>query len=90
MVRIRSLLIIVHIFIFILTLLTATGAYAEYATPVLLSFDTEMEEDATALRSLNISEPATYFVTGEFVAAKIDYRFLIGRFSLTQHDDRLN
>lgn len=36
------------------------------SVPVLLSFDVEMNEDVEALRKLDLKEPATYFVTGQF------------------------
>ncbi len=36
------------------------------AVKVLLTFDVETPEDATALRQLGISLPATYFITGAF------------------------
>lgn len=34
--------------------------------PVMLSFDTERNEDVSALRRLDLRVPATYFITGQF------------------------
>lgn len=40
--------------------------------PILLSFDVEVERDVAALEILNVTVPATYFVTGEFAEAHPD------------------
>ncbi|NTV01594.1 MAG: polysaccharide deacetylase family protein [Chlorobiaceae bacterium] len=37
--------------------------------PVILTFDTELDGDIAALKTLNIAVPATYFFTGKFALA---------------------
>lgn len=39
---------------------------AGYPPPLLLSFDVEDEGDIAALNQLNLREPASYFITGQF------------------------
>ena len=39
-----------------------------YPSPLLLSFDVEDPQDIAALDKLNIREPATYFITGQFAS----------------------
>jgi peptidoglycan/xylan/chitin deacetylase (PgdA/CDA1 family) len=46
--------------------LPVPGLAQRASAPVILSFDTEVDADVEALRTLNIQEPATYFFSGEF------------------------
>ncbi|MBI3772858.1 MAG: polysaccharide deacetylase family protein [Gammaproteobacteria bacterium] len=49
-------------------LLFATPSLSLAASvPVLLTFDTQEAKDASAINALNLTRPATFFVTGQFI-----------------------
>ena len=55
------------LFLTILFLVFPCTAVAVFqAPPLLLSLDVEKDSDVESLQTLNLEEPATYFITGEF------------------------
>ena len=61
----------------------ASGAYPP---PLLLSFDVEDPADIAALEKLDINEPATYFITGQFALQYPEFvRQLAGQGTIGSH-----
>lgn len=48
-------------------LLVSPGLSLAASVPVLLTFDTQEQQDASAINALNLTQPATFFVSGQFV-----------------------
>ena len=50
----------------LMVFMAVEASATKYPPPLLLSFDVEDRHDIAALNKLNVREPATYFVTGQF------------------------
>ncbi|MCG8431021.1 MAG: polysaccharide deacetylase family protein [Candidatus Omnitrophica bacterium] len=58
---------------------TTDAVAVQREIPVMLSFDTERQEDREALEKLQLNEPATYFFTGRFAEENRDFVARIAR-----------
>lgn len=61
-------LLSIVVFLPILLVATSLPQVSVAAPPLLLSLDVEQSGDVDALAKINLQDPATYFVTGEFAA----------------------
>ena len=61
---------------FVLLLLSSVGQASTSVPPLLLSLDVERPGDVEALATINLEDPATYFITGQFA---LDHPELVGK-----------
>lgn len=64
--------------LFVLLVLCSVGWASTSVPPLLLSLDVEKPGDVQALATINLQDPATYFVTGQFA---LDHPGLVGELS---------
>ena len=64
--------------LFVLLVLPSAGLASASVPPLLLSLDVEKPSDVEALATINLEDPATYFVTGQFA---LDHPGLVGKLS---------
>ena len=64
----------------------SAAAATRASSPLLLSLDVERDSDVAALKKLNLTVPATYFVTGEFASKYPEQvRALAGKGTIGSH-----